>query len=668
MVAEKRKLYPWLFALDGRIGCRYCQEAPVPTIEKKSGMNPAKEWTQGTVGFAHGDTKVRSSQLTSLRKKIKIHLESNTHKASATVFMRKQTGSQTQALLSNQFAKHQSATEKLFRIAYNIAKMDRPYTDFPSNVDCYKACGVDVGVLLHTDTTCCNIINSIVSDMRSALVKAINEEESKISVMVDESTTVANKTGLVIHIRACLAGKPTTFFLDLVFLPLTDAVSISKAILHTLNKYGFSDDFLRKHFICFASDGASVMTGCKSGVATRLKDQYPHLVLWHCANHRLELAVGDTVSEVSGLNHFKIFMDSLYSLYSQSPKLTHELEESAKEVSSELKKIGRVLDTRWSASSLRTVKAVWSSHYALSNHFQGKMNDNAKCKGLYDTLTSQNFITNLAIMHDALEEIARLSLSLQNRNVSMVVAHRLIDQTVKTFESLASNPGQKQLEAEAAVEIGVFKGQDISHKNIPAINSRQFYRSLANSIKGRMMTVTSRRGETTAQAEVNANHYQTLMDEVSILDPSTWPLHYSTIPQFGLNHITSLCGRFRVLELEQVCADFNLFLAKGGRNLEGTLVKLQDFVNCMPVSTADCERAFSVMNTVATKKRNRLEMSNLSSLMFVSILGPEIPEFKPKQYVKNWLDRGHHGATDTNSVKRVTKEKSGPYSHLQKYI
>lgn len=100
------------------------------------------------------------------------------------------------------------------------------------------------------------------------------------------------------------------------------------------------------------------MTGSKSGVGTQLEELFPTLVLWHCANHRLELAVGDAVAEVEKMNHFKLFMDSLYSLYSQSPKLTEELQASAREVSCELLKIGKVLDTRWSASSLRTIKAV----------------------------------------------------------------------------------------------------------------------------------------------------------------------------------------------------------------------------------------------------------------------------------------------------------------------
>lgn len=54
------------------------------------------------------------------------------------------------------------------------------------------------------------------------------------------------------------------------------------------------------------------MLGQKSGVAARLQQLYPDLIVWHCLNDRLELAVGDTVNEVNGISHFKIFMDSLY--------------------------------------------------------------------------------------------------------------------------------------------------------------------------------------------------------------------------------------------------------------------------------------------------------------------------------------------------------------------
>lgn len=73
------------------------------------------------------------------------------------------------------------------------------------------------------------------------------------------------------------------------------------------------------------SDGASVMLGVRSGVATRLRARFPHLFIWHCLNHKLELAVGDVIKDITNVNHFSSFMDSIYCVYSQSPKNLREL-------------------------------------------------------------------------------------------------------------------------------------------------------------------------------------------------------------------------------------------------------------------------------------------------------------------------------------------------------
>ena len=78
-------------------------------------------------------------------------------------------------------------------------------------------------------------------------------------------------------------------------------------------------------------------------------------------NHRLDLAVSNAVDEVTGVNHLKIFMQKLYSLYSMSNKNECELKDAAAEVGSQLLRIGRVLDVRWVASSFRTVRAVSTS-------------------------------------------------------------------------------------------------------------------------------------------------------------------------------------------------------------------------------------------------------------------------------------------------------------------
>ena len=55
-----------------------------------------------------------------------------------------------------------------------------------------------------------------------------------------------------------------------------------------------NEDFIKENVIVFASDGLSAMLGRKSVVAAHLQLLYPHLIVWHCLNHRLELAVGDS--------------------------------------------------------------------------------------------------------------------------------------------------------------------------------------------------------------------------------------------------------------------------------------------------------------------------------------------------------------------------------------
>jgi len=56
-----------------------------------------------------------------------------------------------------------------------------------------------------------------------------------------------------------------------------------------------------------------------------LKDEFPDIVLWHCLNHRLEFTVGNALNAASGTNDLQSFLESLYSLYSQSPKNMREL-------------------------------------------------------------------------------------------------------------------------------------------------------------------------------------------------------------------------------------------------------------------------------------------------------------------------------------------------------
>lgn len=138
---------------------------------------------------------------------------------------------------------------------------------------------------------------------------------------------------MIVYIKASISSEdPIFIFLALVELEHQTAENIVTQLIDCLHGSGFNNEYLINNWISFVSDGASVLLGKKAGVAKRLKDIYPLIFSWHFLNHRLELAVNDTMKDLNSINHFKSFIDSLYVLYNNSPKNTNEIKEVCNEL------------------------------------------------------------------------------------------------------------------------------------------------------------------------------------------------------------------------------------------------------------------------------------------------------------------------------------------------
>ncbi|CAC5392832.1 RPC1 [Mytilus coruscus] len=68
----------------------------------------------------------------------------------------------------------------------------------------------------------------------------------------------------------------------------------------------------------FASDGAAVFLGKKTGIATRLKDINPSLITIHCRDHRLALATRDSFNSVPVMKKVDDTLEKLYKYYKYS--------------------------------------------------------------------------------------------------------------------------------------------------------------------------------------------------------------------------------------------------------------------------------------------------------------------------------------------------------------
>lgn len=107
-----------------------------------------------------------------------------------------------------------------------------------------------------------------------------------VSILCDESTDIANLKQLAIFVRFLVKGKPYTCFLKMVDIVNGTAETIEQKLLDVCSQCEISTSVI----FSFGSDGAPVMTGRRTGIATRMKVHNPEMVSIHCGAHRVALA------------------------------------------------------------------------------------------------------------------------------------------------------------------------------------------------------------------------------------------------------------------------------------------------------------------------------------------------------------------------------------------
>ena len=65
-------------------------------------------------------------------------------------------------------------------------------------------------------------------------------------------------------------------------------------------------------------------------------------------------------------------------------------------------------------------------------------------------------------------------------------------------------------------------------------------------------------------------------------------------------------------------------------------VKLARVCLTLPISTADCERAFSTMQRIKTRLRSEMNNTTLNHCMRISIKGPKLQDFDFDSAVRTW--------------------------------
>jgi hypothetical protein len=111
------------------------------------------------------------------------------------------------------------STERIFRTAYKMAKMNRPFTGLPIDAKVQELNSLELVSVLLSKFICTNIIDHIAEETRNTTVHLL-DNNIKISVLVDESTTIRKERVLSPCLRcaiSCNSPVETFFFCNRCF-------------------------------------------------------------------------------------------------------------------------------------------------------------------------------------------------------------------------------------------------------------------------------------------------------------------------------------------------------------------------------------------------------------------------------------------------------------------
>ena len=145
-----------------------------------------------------------------------------------------------------------------------------------------------------------DIQNEVLKLMRLQILREINlklQYSPFLTIMADETTDSSNREQVTLFLRWVTDDLLVhEEFLGLYTVDSIDAATLTSVIQDLFMRLmNVSIDKLRGQ--CY--DGASAMSGRRSGVAKRITDLQPKAIYTHCYGHALNLAACDTINNLN---------------------------------------------------------------------------------------------------------------------------------------------------------------------------------------------------------------------------------------------------------------------------------------------------------------------------------------------------------------------------------
>ena len=465
-----------------------------------------------------------------------------------------------------------------------------------------------------------------------------------IGLMCDESTDISITKELILYCRIVCNREIQTHFLKLVQLPDGKAETIHDAIIAYLQGAGIHLSSITS----FGSDGASVMVGSSSGVATRLKQLNPQMLSIHCINHRLALATSQAANSIPYLLRFQEILTSIYKFYHYSAKRQAALAEIQAVLHDPVLKLKEPKAVRWLSHAM-AINAVKRSLPALLTSLERESSERSDptALGLTTLCRTYMFIASIMLLSDVLSHVTKLSLLFQRENIDFAQIQPLVLSCIEGVQQLGENPGPAMRDTDNVIR-KLTEDYSIPISGLNDSNKSKF----KSDVQQKYCTAL-------------VEHLQRRFAEVPILrafqlfNPSLIPAEKESVHNYGTGFVSELAQHFELdtCSLQQEWASLVLVMDNNFKqketsdvlnilatnssyqNLYPLFSKIASIALTLPVTNADSERGFSVMNRVKTILRNRLTVSSLDTLLRISIEGPERTSFDFERTVTLWSSK-----------------------------
>ena len=310
-------------------------------------------------------------------------------------------------------------------------------------MECHECPELQTWLRKKTDKyTSHDVQNEIMRTMALMILRQVShniKSSGWYTILADECTDVANREQFTICVR--WVGEDLhdhEDFLGLYQMSTIDASSLVRAIKDTLLRMNIPLSHCRGQ--CY--DGASNMSGSRSGVATQIAKEEERALYLHCFGHALNLAVADSVKKS------KVCCDALETamevtkLVKFSPKRNALFDQIKSEDEHSFGSgIRSFCPTRWTVRG-DAIASILDNHHALMQLWdeclETRLEPDIKGRivGVQAQMGQFHRLFGLKLCERVLKVTDNLSRTLQLESLSATEAHQLAEMTCTTLRNM----------------------------------------------------------------------------------------------------------------------------------------------------------------------------------------------------------------------------------------